>query len=64
MIAPGGDAPMVMGVLWGLTGLTFFFVLLRLYTRLMVLQAYGLDDHFFNFAFVSLRTTLDLLLTD
>ncbi|KAL0932072.1 uncharacterized protein CTRU02_213025 [Colletotrichum truncatum] len=52
MIGPGGEAPMVLGVLWGLTGMTLCFVILRLWTRLGVLQAYGMDDHFFNFAFV------------
>lgn len=56
MIGPGGDAPMALAVLWGLTGLAFFFVLLRLYTRLFILQAYGVDDHFFNLAFVSAIT--------
>ncbi|OLN83278.1 hypothetical protein CCHL11_03002 [Colletotrichum chlorophyti] len=62
MIGPGGDAPMVLGVLWGLTGLTFGFVVLRLYTRIVVLQAYGMDDHFFNFAFI-LFVAYDIMLT-
>jgi hypothetical protein len=54
----GGQAPVVLGVLWGLTGITFVFVILRLYTRLKVVQSYGLDDHFFNASFVSRRTLL------
>ncbi|WQF76438.1 hypothetical protein CDEST_01452 [Colletotrichum destructivum] len=62
MIGPGGDAPMALGVLWGLTGLTLCFVLLRLYTRLVILQAYGIDDHFYNFAFV-LFVAYDVMLT-
>ncbi|KAG7050930.1 hypothetical protein JMJ77_0001560 [Colletotrichum scovillei] len=62
MIGPGGDAPMALAVLWGLTGLAFFFVLLRLYTRLVILQAYGVDDHFFNLAFF-LFVAYDVMLT-
>lgn len=53
MSSIGGEAPMVLGVLWTLTAVTFVFVLLRVYTRLKVLDAYGIDDHFFNIAFVS-----------
>lgn len=53
MIGIGGDAPMMLGILWGFTAVTFVFVILRLYTRIKVVQAYGLDDHFFNASFVS-----------
>jgi hypothetical protein len=49
----GGDAPKMLAVLWSLTALALVFVLLRLYTRLRVLRAYGLDDYFYNAAFVS-----------
>ncbi|KAK2039925.1 hypothetical protein LZ31DRAFT_558360 [Colletotrichum somersetense] len=62
MIQPGGDAPMALGILWGLTGVTLCFVLLRLYTRVSVLQAYGIDDHFYNFAF-ALFVAYDIMLT-
>ncbi|KAF9872682.1 hypothetical protein CkaCkLH20_09861 [Colletotrichum karsti] len=62
MIGPGGDAPMALGVLWGLTAMALCFVILRLWTRLRVLQAYGMDDHFFNFAFV-LFIAYDVMLT-
>ncbi|KAK1954532.1 hypothetical protein LY78DRAFT_742318 [Colletotrichum sublineola] len=62
MIKPGGDAPMALGVLWGLTVVTLCFVLLRLYTRVSVLQAYGIDDHFYNFAFL-LFVAYDIMLT-
>ncbi|KAL2884439.1 hypothetical protein SGCOL_000386 [Colletotrichum sp. CLE4] len=53
---------MALAVLWGLTGLALFFVLLRLYTRLVILQAYGVDDHFFNLAFL-LFVAYDVMLT-
>ncbi|KAK1561543.1 uncharacterized protein LY79DRAFT_708549 [Colletotrichum navitas] len=62
MIEPGGDAPMALGILWGLTAITLCFVLLRLYTRISILQAYGIDDHFYNFAFV-LFVAYDIMLT-
>ncbi|GKT53033.1 hypothetical protein ColTof3_00372 [Colletotrichum tofieldiae] len=62
MIEPGGDAPMALGVLWGLTALTLCFVLLRLYTRIFILQAYGIDDHFYNVSFV-LFVAYDVMLT-
>lgn len=42
-----------LGTLWGLAGMTFLFVALRLYTRLVLLQSYGMDDYFYNAAFVS-----------
>lgn len=54
MVGLGGEAPMMLGILWGLTGVTFIFVLMRLYTRVKVVQSYGWDDHFFNASFVSL----------
>ncbi|TDZ31047.1 Satratoxin biosynthesis SC1 cluster protein 4 [Colletotrichum spinosum] len=62
MIGPGGEAPMALAVLWALTALTLCFVVLRLWTRLGVLSAYGIDDHFFNFAFV-LFLAYDVMLT-
>lgn len=49
----GGDAPKMLAVLWSLTSLALVFVLLRLYTRLRILRAYGADDYFYNAAFVS-----------
>ncbi|KAJ0340995.1 hypothetical protein COL154_012069 [Colletotrichum chrysophilum] len=62
MIGPGGDAPMALGVLWGLTAMALCFVILRLWTRLGVLSAYGMDDHFFNFSFV-LFIAYDVMIT-
>lgn len=43
---------MVLGIIWGLFALTSIIVGLRLYTRIEVLHAYGLDDRLFNAAFV------------
>lgn len=60
MVGLGGDAPMMLGVLWGLTFVAFLFVLLRLYTRTKVIEAYGWDDHFFNASFVSSRRPLSI----
>lgn len=53
MVPVGGTAPWCVGVLWSLAAFTSVFVVLRLYTRLKVVEAYGMDDHFFNTAFVS-----------
>lgn len=59
-ISPSAAATLV--VLWTLTAVTFIFVVLRLYTRLSVVHAYGLDDHFFSAAFVVLLV-YDVLIT-
>ncbi|KAK7756019.1 hypothetical protein SLS62_001962 [Diatrype stigma] len=56
------DAARTLAVLWTLTAVTFLFVLLRLYTRVKVVHAYGIDDHFFNAAFVFLLV-YDILIT-
>lgn len=44
---------MMVGILWMFQVIAFILVGLRLYTRLVVLHVYGIDDHFFNFAVVS-----------
>ena len=49
----GGDATWALGVMWFLTALVFFFLCLRLYTRLYCLASYGIDDHIYAVAFVS-----------
>lgn len=49
-----GDAPWAVGVMWLLAGLVFFFLLLRLYTRIVCLASYGIDDHVYIVAFVFL----------
>jgi hypothetical protein len=54
MIGIGGDAPLTLGLLWGFTVLAFVFVVLRLYTRINIVQAYGIDDHFFNTSLASI----------
>lgn len=48
-----GDAPWALGIMWFLTALVFFFLMLRLYTRLFCLASYGIDDHIYAVAFVS-----------
>lgn len=52
----GGDAPKMLAVLWSLTALALVFVTLRLYTRVRVIRAYGLDDYFYNASFVCAST--------
>ncbi|KAL2140142.1 hypothetical protein VTI28DRAFT_4224 [Corynascus sepedonium] len=49
-----GDGPWALGAIWVLTGLVFFFLLLRLYTRIVCLASYGIDDHIYIVAFVFL----------
>ena len=50
----GGDGPWALGVMWMLTAIVFFFLLLRLYTRIVCLASYGLDDHAYIVAFIFL----------
>lgn len=40
----GGEGPYCITVLWTLTGIVLVFLLLRIYTRVVCLAAYGLDD--------------------
>lgn len=57
MVAPvgiKGDGPWALGVMWLLASLVFFFLLLRLYTRVVCLASYGVDDHVYLVAFVFL----------
>ncbi|KAK3389998.1 hypothetical protein B0H63DRAFT_106289 [Podospora didyma] len=49
-----GDGPMALGVMWTLTTIVFIFMCLRLYTRIVCLSAYGIDDHIYIVAFVFL----------
>ncbi|KAG4269115.1 hypothetical protein FPRO04_12238 [Fusarium proliferatum] len=53
-MAMGGDGPWAIGVMWALTVVVFIFVVLRVYTRVFVVQSFGVDDHVFNLAFVFL----------
>ncbi|KAG6368837.1 hypothetical protein INS49_003053 [Diaporthe citri] len=43
-------APMMVGIMWMFQVIAFILVGFRLYTRLVVMHIYGIDDHFFNFA--------------
>ncbi|KAJ2995797.1 hypothetical protein NUW58_g1172 [Xylaria curta] len=47
-----GAGVTAIATMWALTGLTTVFLLLRLYTRLIVLRAFGGDDHVFILAYV------------
>ncbi|KAK5636926.1 hypothetical protein RRF57_012638 [Xylaria bambusicola] len=49
-----GGGVSVVATMWSLTGLTTLFLLLRLYTRLIVLRAYGGDDHVYILAYICL----------
>ncbi|KAK2782074.1 hypothetical protein FQN52_001228 [Onygenales sp. PD_12] len=40
-----GEGLMAVGVMWMMTTLTLIFVVLRVYTRLVVVKSYGMDDH-------------------
>ncbi|KAM7219069.1 hypothetical protein V8F06_005507 [Rhypophila decipiens] len=60
----GGRAPMAIATMWCLTAVTFVFVILRLYTRAVVVHQVGWDDHIFVFSAVLLLLyTLFLLLS-
>lgn len=52
MVETDGRAPTMLGVLWTFQAIAFTLVGLRLYARLLVVQTYGWDDHFFNGAVV------------
>ena len=47
-----GEGPWALGVMWMLVGLVFLLLGLRLYTRIVCLASYGLDDHIYIVAFV------------
>lgn len=50
----GGEGAYLVSVLWGLTGLVLFFLVLRIYTRVVCLAQYGIDDNFYIFTCVML----------
>ncbi len=52
-MAMGGEGPWAVSVMWIVTGIAFVFVVLRVYTRAVVVESLGIDDHVYNFAFVS-----------
>ncbi|KAF4974592.1 hypothetical protein FZEAL_8519 [Fusarium zealandicum] len=47
----GGDGPWAISVMWSLTAVTSIFVVLRIYTRVVVVKSFGIDDHVYNLAF-------------
>ncbi|KAE8147818.1 hypothetical protein BDV25DRAFT_159523 [Aspergillus avenaceus] len=49
-----GEGPKAITVMWVMTGLSFILVPLRLYTRIFILQALGLDDHVFTLGWIFL----------
>lgn len=48
-----GDGVWVADTIWGLNGLIFLMMLLRLYTRIKYITIYGADDYLNITAFVS-----------
>lgn len=50
----GGDAPQALAVMWAMTFLTFVFVILRMYTRVVKVKSFGIDDIVYNISFLFL----------
>ncbi|KAK8105101.1 hypothetical protein PG999_008460 [Apiospora kogelbergensis] len=61
MFAMGGDAPMAMSFVWIMLGVLFLFLLLRLYTRVVLLAALGVDDYLYISAFIFAALSAALL---
>lgn len=57
----GGKGPRSIAVMWLMTFLSFVLVILRLYTRIYVVKAVGIDDHVFNLAWVCYTSSWDEL---
>ncbi|CAJ0544605.1 Ff.00g037000.m01.CDS01 [Fusarium sp. VM40] len=53
-MAMGGDGPWVVTVMWSLTAIGTVFVALRIYTRVVIVKSFGVDDHVYNLAFACL----------
>lgn len=53
MMELGGQGPYCISVLWGLTALLLVFLVLRVYTRVVCVASYGIDDNFYNISIVS-----------
>lgn len=49
-----GKGVRAISVMWAMVLLSFILVPLRLYTRVYILKALGVDDHIFNLAWVGL----------
>lgn len=54
------DAGKALTIIWVLVGITFLFVILRLYTRISITGAYGFDDYCYNISFVSFHHAIPL----
>ncbi|KAK8010055.1 hypothetical protein PG990_009020 [Apiospora arundinis] len=52
MFAQGGDGPLAMTFVWTMLGILTVFLLLRLYTRVVLLSALGMDDYLYISAFI------------
>ncbi|KAK8062670.1 hypothetical protein PG997_014767, partial [Apiospora hydei] len=61
-MAADDQGPRLMAVLWALTAIVFVFLLLRIYTRVICVASYGVDDHFFLIAFL-LMVASDVVIT-
>lgn len=48
-----GKGIRAIAVMWAMTAISFILVPLRLYTRIYIVKALGVDDHVFNLAWVS-----------
>ncbi|KAJ1325015.1 hypothetical protein MN608_09724 [Microdochium nivale] len=48
----GGQGPYCISVLWGLTALLLVFLVLRVYTRVVCVASYGVDDNLYNISIV------------
>ncbi|KAF4468501.1 hypothetical protein FALBO_4618 [Fusarium albosuccineum] len=53
-MAIGGDGPRATAIMWAMVAVTLLFVVLRVYTRAIVVNSFGIDDHVYNLAFVFL----------
>ncbi|KAK8128870.1 hypothetical protein PG984_009978 [Apiospora sp. TS-2023a] len=60
MLAMGGDAPLSMTFVWIMFGILTLFLLLRLYTRAVLLAALGLDDYLYFLAYVRIEANHDM----
>lgn len=50
-----GKGVRAIAVMWAVTFVSFILVPLRLYTRVYIVKALGVDDHVYNLAWVRLR---------
>jgi hypothetical protein len=53
-----GKGVRAVAVMWVMTFISFILIPLRLYTRVYIVKALGVDDHVFNLAWVSIESLL------